>query len=146
MNTANGGDSARKPLIYSKQMLLSLRDEDYCVCRPDDLIGKYYLSFVCFECLIIDHISNSSAIYSRRIFATHKTKDMTVKPASGGGGGLMGRRQSSGRGNYGGQGNYNRGGQDGRQGGGDWSRGMCKYFYFCFTLMYILIVMLLLFL
>ena len=60
----------------------------------------------------------------------------------------MGRRQSSGRGNYGGQGqgNYNRGGQDGRQGGGDWSRGMCNYLYFCFTLMYILIVMLLLFL
>ena len=44
VNTANGGDSSRKPLIYSKQMLLSLRDEDYCVCRPDDLIGKYYLS------------------------------------------------------------------------------------------------------
>ena len=43
VNTANGGDSARKPLIYSKQMLLSLRDEDYCVCRPDDLIGKHYL-------------------------------------------------------------------------------------------------------
>lgn len=49
----------------------------------------------------------------------------------------MGRRQSSGRGNYGGQGNYNRGGQDGRQGGGDWSRGMCKYLYSCFTSMYI---------
>ena len=41
---------------------------------------------------------------------------MTVKVAGGGGGGMLGRKQSSGRGNY------NRGGQDGRQGGGDWSR------------------------
>ena len=70
---------------------------------------------------------------------------MTVKPASGGGGGMMGRRQSSGRGNYGGQGNYNRGGQDGRQGGGDWSRGMCKYLCFV-SQRCILIVVLLLFL
>ena len=42
---------------------------------------------------------------------------MTVKVGGGGG---MGRRQSSSRGNYG----DNRGGGDARQGGGDqWSRG-----------------------
>ena len=53
VNTANGGDSARKPLIYSKQMLLSLRDEDYCVRRPDDLIGKYYLSLFVFNVVLL---------------------------------------------------------------------------------------------
>jgi len=72
VNTANGGDSARKPLIYSKQMLLSLRDEDYCVCRPDDLIGKYYLSFVRFECLIMIISLIHLLFDSRRIFATQK--------------------------------------------------------------------------
>lgn len=37
---SNGGTrpiSNRAPLIYSKDMLLSLRDLDYCCCRPDDL-------------------------------------------------------------------------------------------------------------
>lgn len=38
VNANTNGDSARKPIIYSKQMLLSLRDEEYCVCRPDDLV------------------------------------------------------------------------------------------------------------
>lgn len=43
-----GNDSARRPFIYSKQMLLSLRDEEYCVCKPDDLPGEFSLSIFMF--------------------------------------------------------------------------------------------------
>jgi hypothetical protein len=39
-----GGSSARRPFIYSKQVIMSLRDEEYCVCRPEDLPGEIFRS------------------------------------------------------------------------------------------------------
>lgn len=35
--SGTSNSSNRTPLIYSKQMLLSLREDEYCVCRPPDL-------------------------------------------------------------------------------------------------------------
>jgi len=34
-NAASSGDSRRTPLVYSKQMLMSLRETEHCVCKPE---------------------------------------------------------------------------------------------------------------
>ena len=100
-----GGPSSsnRTPLIYSKQMLLSLREDEYCVCRPPDLPD-----------MTVKSGGGGGGNMGRRQSSSRN------RGGGGGGGGDWDRGNQMPRDNRG-RGGGGRGGGDG--GGSDWQRG-----------------------